>query len=121
MLRVKKKEVPGLIAPVSSPSGSSMDKPEGQKRTRRLDEPNPDDYNDPLEFLADKKIEEEDLTELQTEGESTQKVKGLPDPILPTKEIQDEHNLTHAQFQSWCRHCVRGRSMDFPHNYEKEK
>ena len=33
----------------------------------------------------------------------------------PTQGEIDEHNLNHANFRSWCPHCVKGRANSFPH------
>ena len=36
------------------------------------------------------------------------------DPRLPSKDEQQEHELTHLPFRSWCRHCVKGRGKEEP-------
>ena len=38
-----------------------------------------------------------------------------PDPGEPTREEIDEHRIDHAQYRSWCEHCVRGRGRGQPH------
>ena len=39
----------------------------------------------------------------------------------PTQEDIDEHNLDHAQFRSWCPHCIKGRAKSYPHLTKKNK
>ncbi|CAJ1372050.1 unnamed protein product [Effrenium voratum] len=39
----------------------------------------------------------------------------LPDPREPTMEERREHNVTHIPFRSWCKHCVRGKSLGAAH------
>ena len=36
-------------------------------------------------------------------------------PILPSAKQQELHSITHQPFQSWCEHCVLGRSRQSPH------
>ena len=38
-----------------------------------------------------------------------------PDPGKPTQAEIDEHRIDHAQYRSWCGHCVRGRGRGQPH------
>ena len=33
----------------------------------------------------------------------------------PTQDEINEHNIDHAQFRSWCPHCVKGKAIAFPH------
>ena len=37
----------------------------------------------------------------------------------PTQEEIDDHNIDHANFRSWCPHCVKGGSKSFPHRKNK--
>ena len=37
-------------------------------------------------------------------------VQVLPVPIMPSYEEVMKHNLTHAEYQPWCKHCVAGRA-----------
>ena len=40
----------------------------------------------------------------------------LAEPASPTQEEErDSHNLHHAQFASWCNHCVATKAPDDPH------
>ena len=36
-------------------------------------------------------------------------------PLAPTKAEVEEHNRTHAEYRSWCPHCVRGKSVAMHH------
>ena len=40
---------------------------------------------------------------------------GLPMPDAPSDEQHSRHNLTHADFASWCPHCVAGKAADSQH------
>ena len=60
--------------------------------------------------------EEEDVG-----GEAGQRrTKKLGDPVRPKDEEVKEHELTHLPFRNWCRHCVRGRGKEMPHEKSKE-
>ncbi len=39
----------------------------------------------------------------------------IPNPLQPSQEEIDEHELTHLPFRSWCRHCVRGKGRVADH------
>ena len=39
----------------------------------------------------------------------------MKDPIMPSEDEIEEHNLTHLPYRSWCVHCVRGRGEATPH------
>jgi len=39
----------------------------------------------------------------------------MNDPKVPSQAEVEAHNLTHLQFRSWCKHCVRGRGKELPH------
>ena len=40
--------------------------------------------------------------------------KALPEPIQPSKQIVEAHNLTHWPYRSWCPHCVAARKANSP-------
>ena len=42
-------------------------------------------------------------------------VKKVQDPREPSIEERAQHELTHLPYRSWCRHCVRGRGKQMPH------
>ena len=37
-------------------------------------------------------------------------------PALPSEADVEQHELTHLQFRSWCRHCVRAKGKERPHH-----
>ena len=48
-------------------------------------------------------------------GKAWQTIKGMPEPIQPSKAEVDKHNLTHLPYKSWCPHCVAARRAAAPH------
>ena len=46
------------------------------------------------------------------EAEASRKVL---QPRAPTAEERRIHGLTHCPYRSWCEHCVRGQSEEYPH------
>ena len=36
-------------------------------------------------------------------------------PYMPTQSERDDHELTHANYRSWCEHCVKGRGVEMAH------
>ena len=53
-----------------------------------------------------------DDAEESGEAEASRRV---PQPRAPTAEARKLHDLTHCPFRSWCKHCVRGQSAEYPH------
>ena len=47
--------------------------------------------------------------------EESQPVDSLPSPYMPTQSERDDHDLTHAVYRSWCKHCVEGRGVEHGH------
>ena len=37
-------------------------------------------------------------------------------PVLPSEARVERRELTHFQFRSWCRHCVRAKGKESPHH-----
>ena len=37
-------------------------------------------------------------------------------PVLPSEAEVKQHESTHLQFRSWCRHCVRAKGKESPHH-----
>ena len=56
--------------------------------------------------VADKLVDE--LVETEQEA---QPVDTLPTPYMPTQSERDDHELTHANYRSWCEHGVKGRGI----------
>jgi len=69
----------------------------------------------PSEKERSPQIEEEEIQEEETVRARFRKLENEP-----TQEEIDEHNIDHANFRSWCPHCVKGKSTSFPHLREKE-
>lgn len=44
-----------------------------------------------------------------------------PNPILPTAQEVEQHNVTHLPFRNWCPHCVSGKARNRPHKKQKDK
>ena len=62
----------------------------------------------------------EDGGEDEEGGESGERdVKKLNSPSKPSAEEVERHNLTHLPYRNWCRHCVRGRGKEAPHQATK--
>ena len=61
---------------------------------------------------GDDGIEEEEVDGAQS-GE--RKPRKIADPIMPSESEVAEHMKTHLPFRNWCRHCVRGRGTEMPH------
>ena len=47
--------------------------------------------------------------------------KKMQDPKAPSPEEIAEHNLSHLPYRSWCRHCVKSRCKENPHERSVEK
>ena len=56
-------------------------------------------------------------------GEDVQQGERKPvkmnDPVEPSAEERKEHEITHLPYRNWCRHCVRGRGKEAPHEKKK--
>ena len=39
----------------------------------------------------------------------------LPSPDAPSRQELAWHNIDHATFRSWCKHCVAGKAKACPH------
>ena len=64
-----------------------------------------------------------DGEEVETECEEfgARVTKKIADPRKPKAEDIDEHEKTHLPYRSWCRHCVRGRGRQMPHQASTEQ
>ena len=49
------------------------------------------------------------------EHEEARMAVAVQDPYTPTAAEKAKHDLTHANFRSWCRACVQGRGMSASH------
>ena len=57
----------------------------------------------------------EDQQGPEESSEEHRAIRLMRSPCGPTREEVEQHNLTHAQFRSWCPACVRGRGKNSPH------
>ena len=78
------------------------------------------DEDDVGEVSDDDKMHDGEADQ-QSEGEEAPKVKVWSDPGKPTKEKIEQHEATHAQYRSWCPHCVKGRGQSSPHKAIKDR
>ena len=53
--------------------------------------------------------------------ESSDRMKKVGDPRLPSPKEVEEHNLTHVPYRNWCPHCIRGRGKDLDHRKAVEE
>ena len=62
-------------------------------------------------------VDDEELLcgDCDEQPETFVKPKCFPTPRAPSQREIDEHNLTHANYRSWCPHCVAGRRNNSPH------
>ena len=56
--------------------------------------------------------------EVETELAEAQVAQALSQPLQPTAEMVEAHNLTHLPFRPWCAACVRGRGKCNPHRLQ---
>ena len=63
-------------------------------------------------------IEVEPVDETENGSRTLKKVQDLRQP---SKEERAMHEMTHLPPRSWCRHCVRGRGMQMPHQMPRER
>ena len=42
--------------------------------------------------------------------EEAERQRPIRDPGKPTKEMIDEHNISHIPFRPWCKACVGGKA-----------
>ena len=55
------------------------------------------------------------------EAEEGRTTRGMPSPIVVSKQEKEQHELTHLPFRSWCSHCVRGRARNMMHKRDQSK
>ena len=65
--------------------------------------------------------EGEGLRDVEVDGEEEAEVKPVAKPVAPSKAERDKHEMTHAEYRSWCSHCVRGRGQEFPHQKDSRE
>ena len=53
--------------------------------------------------------------ELVVGEEEVETTRSPPTPYMPSQSERDDHEVTHAQYRSWCEHCVQGRGIEMGH------
>ena len=56
----------------------------------------------------------------EDDGGVWQVCQDIPEPIEPTREQRERHNLTHMPYRSWCPHCVAARRTAQAHKLSKD-
>jgi hypothetical protein len=59
--------------------------------------------------------------EAESEEFGARITKKVADPKKPKAEDIEELEKTHLPYRSWCRHCVRGRGREMPHQTSTEQ
>ena len=54
------------------------------------------------------------------ESEEVIERRALPDPGQPTEQEFEDHCIDHANYRSWCKHCVQARGRGEPHRGGKQ-
>ncbi len=68
--------------------------------------------------------EEEECSEGE-EGISQVDAQAQQEPVIKTEpkahsqEEVERHNVTHAEFEAWCKHCVMGQAVSDPTQEEE--
>ena len=57
-----------------------------------------------------------EVNQYEEEQHGCRKPKKVQDPMMPSPDEVEEHNLTHIPFRSWCKHCIRGRGESVAHS-----
>ena len=57
-----------------------------------------------------------EVNQNEEEQHGCRKPKKVQDPMMPSPDEVEEHNLTHIPFRSWCKHCIRGRGESVAHS-----
>ncbi len=63
----------------------------------------------------------EEFERSRTEIHNKERLRIPRDPGLPTDYEIAEHNVSHVDYKSWCKHCVRGRGREILHRRLKER
>ena len=56
---------------------------------------------------------------IKPEREKENVMKRILDPLEPTRQEVERHNLTHLPYRNWCPHCVRAKGKDADHRLRK--
>ena len=64
---------------------------------------------------------QEEIEDEVGEDDETCKIKIRRAPKVPSRAEREEHDAWHLPYRSWCKHCVRGRGRNLPHETSKDK
>ena len=103
-----------LCCPLLCPVSPSLPGAEGSEGWADLD-----DAPIPVESkIAQDKVVTEEEVEADT-GEAWQTIRGMPEPIQPSRAERERHALTHMPYKNWCPHCVAARRTADAHHRHK--
>jgi len=74
--------------------------------------------DDPAGVDQSKLIIDEDV---DTDGKTTVLARGIPAPMMPSREVVARHNLNHLPYRTWCPHCVASRRPNSSHKSSKSR
>ena len=60
-------------------------------------------------------------TEEEDEQQSANKAKAMMQPVQPTPQEIQQHNLTHMPYRSWCPVCIQSRGRQTSHQQQTSK
>ena len=52
---------------------------------------------------------------IRPEKDKSEVMRQIKDPLKPTEDEVDKHNLTHLPYRNWCPICVRAKGKDADH------
>ena len=73
------------------------------------------DEEDELEEFAGDGEPDDQEVQLQEAENQSREPRALRKMVAPTEEQRITHNLTHANYEQWCEHCVAGRGDERAH------
>ena len=47
--------------------------------------------------------------------EDSAELKHAKDIVSPSRDVVEQHRVTHLPYRSWCKQCVMGRGIGKPH------
>ena len=72
-------------------------------------------------FEERREYREEMPTEEEDEQQSANKAKAMMQPVQPTPQEIQQHNLTHMPYRSWCPVCIQSRGRQTSHQQQTSK
>ena len=71
--------------------------------------------------MGEDELNADDDDYVDGEAEEGRAARGMPSPMVVSKQEKEQHELTHLPFRSWCSHCVRGRARNMMHKKNTSK